>query len=52
MTRIVFDSKGRPSWFKVNTGAFMHDVAALRARTEYTDNDKQWFRAPLRGEGA
>lgn len=55
MTRIVFDSNGRPHWFKVpQSGAFMHSLPDLeRARADqdttppFTQEDKDWFRKPL-----
>lgn len=57
MTRIIFDNKGKPHWFKVPaSGAFLHNVeqyaaiatADAEVRTvPFTQEDLDWFRKPV-----
>lgn len=56
MTRIVFDSNGRPHWYKVpDEGAYMHslpDLERVRASQDntppFTQADQDWFRKPVK----
>lgn len=59
MTKIIFDSNGKPHWFNFESGAWLHNVdhyqalamADAETRVQYTSEDYEWFRKPL-GRGS
>lgn len=55
MTRIIFDSKGKPHWYTIpESGAYLHSLPDLYAQAmaldttpPFTEADLDWFRKPL-----
>lgn len=55
MIHIIFDSNGKPHWYKVpEEGAYLHSLpdlyrtsAAMDRTPPFTQADRDWFRKPI-----
>jgi hypothetical protein len=52
ITRIVFDSKGRPSFTKIDTGKFVHNMDDYYKVMDFTEAERAWFRKPINERSA